>query len=255
MERLRRPFRIGMPTAGSLLINGLLIGALLNLGLGRPQRHIESSSMTVMSMALLKGAEDGKEDAKAAEQSAPAPASAKPPPAAEMPPQIPTPEPAVLPPIVTAPSALSLPVSVSHPAQTTGPTSPTRTNDAPAAAAPAAAGSTAARKGAADGLDVDAPAGNSRAYAAKVRSWLYAHKIYPKRAKMRHEEGVVRVRFVIDRSGVLLERQILAGSGSTALDDEASAMMLRASPYPDAPREIRGERIEFTVPIEFTLPV
>ena len=211
--------------------------------------------MTVMSMALLKGAEDGKEDAKAAEQSAPAPAAATPPPAAETPPHIPTPVPAIVPPIVAAPSALSQPVSMPLPAQTTGAATPARTSDTPAAAAPAAAGSTVARKGAADGLDANAPAGNSRAYAAKVRSWLYAHKIYPKRAKMRREEGIVRVRFVIDRAGVLLERQILKGSGSTALDDEASAMMQRASPYPNAPGEIRGDRIEFTVPIEFMLPV
>jgi protein TonB len=106
-----------------------------------------------------------------------------------------------------------------------------------------------------DGLDVEAPPGTSRAYAARVRSWLFAHKIYPRRARMRREEGIVRVRFIIDRAGVLLEGQIIQSSGRPSLDDEANAMMQRASPYPKAPRDIPGDRIEFTAPIEFMLPV
>jgi protein TonB len=255
MDSARHPLRIGMPAAGTLLINGLLLGALLNLGLGRPPRHVETASLTVMSMALLKGMEDGKDGAKAAEQSAPAPASATPPPETQTAPQIPTLAPAIVPPIVAAPSALSQPAPAPVVVHADGAASPTRSSEAAAASAPAASGSTAARRGAADGLDANAPAGNSRAYAARIRSWLYAHKIYPKRARMRREEGIVRVRFVIDRAGVLLEKQIIAGSGSTSLDEEAAAMMQRASPYPDAPRDIRGDRIEFTVPIEFTLPV
>jgi protein TonB len=32
-------------------------------------------------------------------------------------------------------------------------------------------------------------------------------------------------------------------------------MMRRASPFPKAPVEVPGERIEFFAPIEFTLPV
>ncbi|WP_139139405.1 energy transducer TonB, partial [Sphingobium phenoxybenzoativorans] len=120
------------------------------------------------------------------------------------------------------------------------------------ASAPAAP---TARRGAADGLDVSAPPGASRNYAAKVRSWLYAHKIYPRRARMRHEEGRVQVRFVIDRAGVLIEGVIIQGSGNGALDEEAAAMMRRASPFPKAPGDVPGERIEFVAPIEFILPV
>lgn len=92
-------------------------------------------------------------------------------------------------------------------------------------------------------------------YAAKYSSWLYAHKLYPRRARMRREEGVVRVRFVIDRAGLLLEGYVVASSGRASLDEEAAAMMQRASPFPKAPRDIGGERIEFTAPIEFVLPV
>jgi protein TonB len=110
------------------------------------------------------------------------------------------------------------------------------------------------RKGVADGLDAKAPPGTSRSYAAKVRSWLYAHKVYPRRARMRREEGMVQVRFVLDREGVLLEGAVVRRSGNVVLDDEAEAMLRRSSPYPRAPADLPGERIEFTAPIEFTLP-
>jgi hypothetical protein len=45
------------------------------------------------------------------------------------------------------------------------------------------------------------------------------------------------------RAGVLIEGVILKGSG--ALDEEAAAMMRRASSFPKAPGDVPGERIEF----------
>lgn len=72
---------------------------------------------------------------------------------------------------------------------------------------------------------------------------------------MRREEGVVQVRFTIGRDGLLLNRQIISGSGHVTLDEEAFSMMGRASPYPRAPREIAGERIEFIAPVAFVLPI
>ena len=103
-------------------------------------------------------------------------------------------------------------------------------------------------------MDAKAVMGSSRSYAAKVRSWLYAHKIYPRRARMRREEGVVQVHFVLDRAGVLLEGAVIKPSGNDTLDSEAEAMLRRSSPFPRAPADLPGERIEFTAPIEFTLP-
>jgi periplasmic protein TonB len=103
-------------------------------------------------------------------------------------------------------------------------------------------------------MDVKAPAGTSRGYAARVRSWLYAHKVYPRRARMRREEGLVQVRFVLGRNGVLIHGAVTRPSGIASLDEEAEAMLHRSSPYPRPPAEVPGERIEFTAPIEFTLP-
>jgi periplasmic protein TonB len=255
MTGVRRPFRVTGSAAASLGINALLIAALLNLGMGRAPRREEGAALTVMSLAALKGVEQGAEQAEAAQATAQ--------PEAPVPTQVPPPTPVsppqpVPPPMVAIPSALSLPVAVapaapSTPAAAAAPSSQPAARAAPVMAA--SAGAPPARRGIADGLNANAPAGNSRAYAARVRSWLYAHKIYPRRARMRHEEGVVKVRFVIDRAGMLIEGRVISSSGRASLDEEAAAMLHRASPYPKAPADISGDRIEFTAPVEFVLPV
>ena len=59
MDRAAHPFRIGGPAAASLLVNGLLIAALLNLGMGHVSRRAETAALTVLSLALPKGVEQG----------------------------------------------------------------------------------------------------------------------------------------------------------------------------------------------------
>ncbi|HUD90829.1 energy transducer TonB [Sphingobium sp.] len=257
MAGAAHPFRIGGPAAASLLVNALLIAALLNLGMGHVSRRTESPAMTVLSLALLKGVEQGKEEAETARAAAlSTPAAVPPPPADPLPAPQPATVAAVAPPVVAVPSRLTLSMPVqpaAAPAASAAPVAfPPARRAMAAAAAPSAA--SPARRGTADGLDVKAPPGTSRSYAAKVRSWLYAHKIYPRRARMRREEGQVQVRFVLDRAGILLEGAVIHGSGNAVLDEEAEAMLRRASPYPRAPAELPGERIEFTAPIIFTLP-
>jgi protein TonB len=249
----RHPFRIGFPAAASLLVNTLLITALLNLGVGRRVERVASPSMTVMSLAVLKGAEDGAEEAQAAVQQPPTAATDAAPAAQEHPVDSSSPTPAI-----SAPAPVTLPFTALR-LQATAAVQQMASNTASTSAPSTAAAFSAppappVRRGTADGLDASAPAGNSHSYAARVRSWLYAHKVYPRRARMRREEGVVRVRFVIDRAGLLLEGYIVASSGRASLDEEAAAMMQRASPFPKAPRDISGDRIEFTAPIEFILP-
>ena len=247
----RHPLRIGGPAAASLLVNALLIAALLNLGFRDAPTAKESPALTVMSLAVLKGVEDGADEREAPAPAAPPSTIAAADPAPAVKPVTPTP---IVPPVVIpSPLAMAVPVAaVRAPAApasaTSAAPSATKATNAPAAA------SAPPPRGAADGLDVKAPPGNSRSYAAKVRSWLYAHKIYPRRARMRHQEGRVEVRFVIDRAGSLLEGVIIRGSGNDVLDEEAAAMMRRASPFPRAPMDVPGERIEFSAPIDFILP-
>lgn len=260
---LLRPglLRPGMPAVASLLVNGLLLALLLTMGAVRQERVLDRHPLNVLSLAALKGSEAGEESAATAE-----PADTSPPPSHAVKPPAP-PTPPVPPAAMAPPQPLpSLPLQMARPAAVR-PSVAVPASSSPAvasAAAPASVASAALssrqgapppRRGTAEGLDTDAPAGKSMAYAARVRTWLYAHKLYPRRALMRKEEGVVRVRFIIDRAGVLLEGLVIGSSGKASLDEEAQAMMHRASPFPSAPAAILGERIEFTAPIEFVLPV
>jgi protein TonB len=248
MERAALTIRLDWPAVASLLVNGLIVLALLGLQIRREAPSAPAPAITVVSLAVPKGSEQGREDAEAALRAAPALSTPK---LANTP----SPEPqqvAVRPvtsSVASSPSLVAAPVSAAPalaPAQelSGAGSSPTMS------AAPAA---TEVRKGVADGLDAKA-AGSSRSYAARVRSWLYAHKTYPRRSRMRREEGLVQVRFVLDRQGVLLEGAITRRSGYEALDEEARAMMQRSSPYPRAPADLAGDRIEFSAPIEFALP-
>lgn len=122
-----------------------------------------------------------------------------------------------------------------------------------AAAASAAAVSPPQRHGTREGLDIDARNGTSNDYASRLRAWLEAHKTYPKRARMRHEEGVVHLQFAVDRQGRLLAGDVTKSSGHASLDAEAMAMLDRSNPFPGAPHGVRGDRIEISTPVEFYL--
>lgn len=149
------------------------------------------------------------------------------------------------------------------PAKPTPPTTSTAEADARSAsstpaAAPAAAKAmavTAAKPPAgSDRADsVQAHAGSSNSYIALVRALLESNKAYPRAARMRKQQGVARVVFVIDRSGHLLDCRLTALTGHPLLDQEALAMVARSDPFPPPPHTIRGERIELDAPVEFSL--
>ncbi len=243
---MRASFRIGMPAVAALLVNGALLAALLTLGVGQRAPRKERATLTVMELAVLQGTEDGADEAEAADP--PAAAST-------VTPAPHVPAPVVVPPVLV-PAAMPAPVPSTAPstAPVASPADRATAPATPAANTSAAPATAPARRGARDGLDANAPTGTSRSYAAKVRSWLLAHKTYPKHARMRREEGVVHVFFVIDRAGRLIEGRVLAACGRAALDDEAAAMLRRASPYPPAPSDLPGERFEITAPVDFVLP-
>ena len=90
-------------------------------------------------------------------------------------------------------------------------------------------------------------------YYAQLAAWLERHKRYPSQARKMRQEGVVRVRFVIDRSGKVLSHRIETSSGHTALDRAASELLRRASPMPAIPASMGRSRLEIVVPIAYRL--
>jgi periplasmic protein TonB len=82
---------------------------------------------------------------------------------------------------------------------------------------------------------------------------LQQAKRYPSEARSRGEQGVVLLAFSIDREGHVTARHIVRGSGSTALDGEAMALLDRAQPMPAFPPSMTEAELSLTVPIRFSL--
>lgn len=72
-------------------------------------------------------------------------------------------------------------------------------------------------------------------------------------AQGQRQQGVVYLRFAIDRQGKVLSSQINKSSGFELLDDEVLALVQRAQPVPSPPPDIAGDRIELLVPVAFSL--
>jgi protein TonB len=88
-------------------------------------------------------------------------------------------------------------------------------------------------------------------WEGRLLAHLNNNKRYPREARFNRQEGVVQVRFVIDRTGTLYEKELVKGSGFPALDQEALDMLERASPMPRPPEDAVGSTFEFVVPVEF----
>ena len=106
-----------------------------------------------------------------------------------------------------------------------------------------------------------APAPAASASVARVQaSWekaLVRHldhfKRFPEIARARGNQGAVTVQFTIDRTGHVIASRVVHSSGSSALDEEALAVLKRANPLPAAPDKIAGMTFDLTLPIHFRL--
>jgi protein TonB len=87
----------------------------------------------------------------------------------------------------------------------------------------------------------------------QVAALLERNKRYPADAQSRREQGVVRLFFSLDRKGNVIASRVATSSGSSALDQEAIALVRRAQPFPAPPPELAGAHVDLTVPIRFNL--
>lgn len=95
--------------------------------------------------------------------------------------------------------------------------------------------------------------GASPDYLARLRAWLEKHKRYPRRARLRRQEGTAMLSFVVDREGRVVEYSIRESSGHRILDEEVVAMIERAQPLPGFPDDLQRPRLELVVPVQFFL--
>jgi periplasmic protein TonB len=82
---------------------------------------------------------------------------------------------------------------------------------------------------------------------------LNRFKRYPEAARSRYAQGEVVVTFTIDRSGQVIASRVTRSSGSPALDEEALAVLKRASPLPAPPDQIAETALDLTLPIHFKI--
>lgn len=90
-------------------------------------------------------------------------------------------------------------------------------------------------------------------YDARVLRHLKKYKRYPVKAKRRHIEGNVRVRFEIDRLGQLISSSIIEGGQGGMLNRAAILQINRAAPFPHALSETKWQSRAYAVVIEYSL--
>ena len=173
---------------------------------------------------------------------APEPPTAPPPPdEPPPPPEAPPPEPA--PPLPQPAEPLPVPPPPPRPRPPPPrPEAPATAAPAPVAAPPPVATATPA---------ASAPAVDPR-WSRSVSEWLEAHRTYPDEARRRGEEGRVALRFTVDRSGAVLDVELVHSSGSPRLDAAALAL-LRTAALPPFAASMTAGQITITMQIRYGL--
>lgn len=100
------------------------------------------------------------------------------------------------------------------------------------------------------------PAKPSEAAMSWHKSLVYHlnhHKKYPHEARRNGAQGVVSVSFTIDRSGKVIRTRLDKSSGNDLLDEEAIAVLNRASPFPAPPPDVPNLTINLELPIQFRI--
>ncbi|MXP41632.1 TonB family protein [Altererythrobacter soli] len=128
-----------------------------------------------------------------------------------------------------------------------------------AAAAPAQPAAQApARAQASEGQE-DSPGDSAQAkrqqqdYYAKVMAHLAKRKVYPPEAKKARQQGVVTVRFTVDRNGGISGASVRKSSGYELLDGVTLELLSRAAPLPRMPSSMRQDSVTLSLPIEYSL--
>lgn len=99
-----------------------------------------------------------------------------------------------------------------------------------------------------------APSQAKASWQSRLLAHLNRHKRYPEDARRRGQEGVVRLRFVVDGQGRVLSFALAGKSGSASLDRATLQMIRRAQPLPAPPAELlQNGRLEVVAPFVYSL--
>jgi len=90
-------------------------------------------------------------------------------------------------------------------------------------------------------------------YFALISAHLNRRKTYPVEAKRARQEGVVTIRFTVDRTGSVSGAAIKRGSGHDILDQATLELLQRVAPLPRMPASMQRDSITLSLPIEYAL--
>ena len=90
-------------------------------------------------------------------------------------------------------------------------------------------------------------------YFALVSAHLNRRKTYPAEAKQARQQGVVTVRFTVDRNGNVSGTSIKRSSGHTILDQATLALLQRVAPLPRMPASMQRDSVTLSLPIDYSL--
>jgi len=90
-------------------------------------------------------------------------------------------------------------------------------------------------------------------YYAMVSAHLNQRKKYPTEARKAREQGVVKVRFTVDRTGNISNVSITGSSGHAILDQATLALMQRVAPLPAMPASMAQDKVTISLPIDYSL--
>lgn len=94
---------------------------------------------------------------------------------------------------------------------------------------------------------------SAKAYFNAMRLMIEKNKRYPQMARRRNQEGSVRVRFLIDKSGNVNSLEIVKKSDYASLDQAALEAVRRAAPFSKPPASISREALKLELTINFKL--
>lgn len=90
-------------------------------------------------------------------------------------------------------------------------------------------------------------------YLSLVSAHLNRKKHYPSEAKKARQQGIVTVRFTVDRDGNVSGVSIKRSSGHEILDRATLDLLARVAPLPRMPKSITRDSISVSLPIDYAL--
>jgi len=90
-------------------------------------------------------------------------------------------------------------------------------------------------------------------YSAQLSAYLNRRKSYPAEARQARQQGIVVVRFTVDRAGNVSAVSIKRGSGHDLLDRATLDLLQRVAPLPRMPAAMQRDSLTISLPIDYSL--